>query len=170
MPAARPWANALDMYRKVPVDLLEGTRRGSLLSYVAIFSMALLFFMETRDYLLSAAMVTDLALDSNSDPKIRVNFNVTMLDLRCDYVTIDTISVLGTEQNVTQSVSRFGLDPRGIRDRYRGRNKQQRDIELFDVGIEETIEELHENGEDAVGLDGTTLNFARHQYEFLLVE
>ena len=32
----RPFIANLDMYRKVPVDLLEGTRRGSILSTIAV--------------------------------------------------------------------------------------------------------------------------------------
>jgi Endoplasmic Reticulum-Golgi Intermediate Compartment (ERGIC) len=45
------WAANLDMYRKVPMDLLEGTKRGSILSYVAISVMIILFLLETRAYL-----------------------------------------------------------------------------------------------------------------------
>ena len=41
------WIGKLDMYRKVPTDLLEGTRRGSILSYVAIVVMVSLFLFET---------------------------------------------------------------------------------------------------------------------------
>jgi hypothetical protein len=41
------WAGSLDMYRKIPVDLMEGTKRGSVFSYVALTVMILLFFMET---------------------------------------------------------------------------------------------------------------------------
>jgi Endoplasmic Reticulum-Golgi Intermediate Compartment (ERGIC) len=41
------WVGRLDMYRKVPNDLLEGTRRGSIFSYVAVFIMTTLFLLET---------------------------------------------------------------------------------------------------------------------------
>ena len=44
------WAANIDMYRKVPVDLMEGTRRGSILSYLAIMTIAILFTMETMDF------------------------------------------------------------------------------------------------------------------------
>jgi hypothetical protein len=45
------WAASLDMYRKVPVDLLEGTKRGSILSFMAVTVMLTLFILETRAYL-----------------------------------------------------------------------------------------------------------------------
>lgn len=41
---------ALDMYRKTPVDLLEGTKRGSMLSLFALGTMVLLFLLETRAF------------------------------------------------------------------------------------------------------------------------
>jgi hypothetical protein len=44
------WAGRLDMYRKIPTDLMEGSRRGSALSYIAAFVMLMLFFLETKSY------------------------------------------------------------------------------------------------------------------------
>jgi Endoplasmic Reticulum-Golgi Intermediate Compartment (ERGIC) len=47
----KPWADSFDTYRKTPVDLMEGSRRGSILSYVAAGAMLLLFLLETKAYL-----------------------------------------------------------------------------------------------------------------------
>lgn len=44
------WAGRLDMYRKVPMDLMEGTQRGSILSLTAFFVMVTLFLLETRAF------------------------------------------------------------------------------------------------------------------------
>ena len=44
------WIGRLDLYRKVPTDLLEGTRRGSILSYCAVFIMVSLFLLETKAF------------------------------------------------------------------------------------------------------------------------
>ena len=41
------WVGRLDMYRKIPADLMEGTRRGSILSLVAAVIMLCLFLLET---------------------------------------------------------------------------------------------------------------------------
>ena len=46
----RPWAAHIDMYRKIPTDLMEGSRRGSALSYIALFIMVTLFLFETKSY------------------------------------------------------------------------------------------------------------------------
>jgi Endoplasmic Reticulum-Golgi Intermediate Compartment (ERGIC) len=45
------WVGRLDMYRKVPVDLMEGTRRGSIISYFAIIAIVTLVTLETNAFL-----------------------------------------------------------------------------------------------------------------------
>ena len=44
------WGASLDMYRKVPQDLMEGSKRGTFMSTFALFAIATLFFMETKAY------------------------------------------------------------------------------------------------------------------------
>lgn len=93
-----------------------------------------------------------------------------MMDLKCDYVVIDVVSPLGLEQNVTSNVQKFSLDAQGVRDRYKGRNKEQHDIILSDMLVTSTLEELHRNGEDAISLDEQTLQFAREDNTYLFVD
>jgi len=157
------------MYRKVPVDLLEGTKRGSILSTIAVATMTILFILETKAFF-SSQLKTNLALDSNEDSQIRVNFNITMMDLKCDYATIDVVSVLGTQQNVTQHVQKYPIDQTGVRRSYQSRNLKQHDVQLFDATVEETIEELHADGEDAVSLDEHTFNIALEENEYVFVD
>lgn len=159
----------LDMYRKVPVDLLEGTKRGSFLSYTALFTIVSLFGLETRAFF-SRKLVADLSLDRSEDPRIRLNFNITMLDLKCEWAVIDVVSSLGTDQNVTAHVTKWDIDAGGVRNSYKGRNRNQKDIELFDVTVTESLEELHENGQDALELNEETLQFAKNENDFLFVD
>lgn len=160
----------LDMYRKVPTDLLEGTRRGSIMSYMAVFIMGTLVLLETSSFL-GSRWIVDLALDSNKDPRVRVNFNITMCDLKCEFAVVDVVSVLGTDQNVTSNINKWHLDAQGVRQRFQGRNRQQHDILMLkDDKVLGSIEELHENGEDAVSLDATTLEFAKNENEYLFVD
>ena len=90
-PIHRPhsWLAGLDWYRKVPVDLLEGSKEGNVFSLLVLLVIAILIFQETRQFL-STKLVTDLTLDSNRGKsqdsaldKVKVNFNITMLDLKC---------------------------------------------------------------------------------------
>ena len=90
-----------------------------------------------------------------------------MMDLKCEHAVIDVVSSLGTEQNVTQHVTKHNLDAEGVRARYSSRNKEQHDIILSDTLVVETLEELHENGEDAVSLDPQTLQFGEDIYHYI---
>jgi Endoplasmic Reticulum-Golgi Intermediate Compartment (ERGIC) len=202
------WAGRLDMYRKIPAELMEGTKRGSALSMVAAAIMGLLFLMETGAYF-SRTTVTQLQLDTNDEERVRLNFNITMMDLKCDFAVVDVVrcvsfrfspcgsglvvvtrgalcltridylpataigtlsSVLGTEQNVTSHVTKWNVDAAGVRQRYQGRNKQQKDIDLFDSTITQTLEQLHANGIDALSLDAETFEYARKTQEYLFVD
>jgi thiol-disulfide isomerase/thioredoxin len=111
-----------------------------------------------------------LALDKNDDARIRLNFNITMTDLRCDWAVIDVVSVLGTDQNVTAHVTKWNLDGNGVRRGYKGRNRNQKDIALFDETVTETIEELLANGEDAISLDAETLELYKKEHDYLFVD
>ena len=131
--------------------------------------MTILFILETKAFF-STQLKTNLALDSNEDSQVRVNFNITMMDLKCDYATIDVVSVLGTQQNVTQHVQKYPIDQSGVRRSYQQRNLKQHDVQLFDATIEETIEELHADGEDAVSLDEHTFDIALDENEYVFVD
>ena len=175
MGAARHWAAKLDMYRKVPTDLLEGSRRGSIISWMAILVMTVLFFKETSDFLTSKIR-KDLHLDAKKQEfpdRIRVLFNITMMDLKCDYVEMDVVSVLGNNQNVTKLINKYPVDAKGVLQRYAARNVHQHDIEkleLHDPKVSKSIEELHESGEDAVSLDAATLQYALDSHDLVFVD
>lgn len=115
-------------------------------------------------------LVTSLKLDTNDDKKVRLNFNITMMDLKCEYCVVDVVSVLGTEQNISSHVTKWHVNADGIRQRYQGRNKQQKDIELFDKSVKETIDELYDNGQDAITLNPETFEFALKQQEYVFVD
>lgn len=166
----RQWASNIDMYRKVPLDLLDGTKRGSIISVVAIIIMTILFVLETVSFFSGTTLTTDVSLDFSTETKLRVNLNITMLDLKCDYASVDIVSPLGTSLNVTSHLSKFSLDERGVRDRYKGRNALQNDILLSDSLVTSSIEELHENGEDAVALDPKSLAQAVKDYTYVFVD
>jgi len=157
------------MYRKIPSDLMQGTARGSILSYLSLILMVVLFLWETRAYM-STSMDTYLTLDKSDGQLLRLNFNITMTDLKCDWAVIDVVSVLGTDQNVTAHVTKWNIDGDGIRKGYRGRNRNQNDIEMFDPDIDETLEELHENGIDAVDMDETSLETYKMNYDYVFVD
>eukprot|EP00580_Thalassiosira_gravida_P003192 CAMPEP_0201621490 /NCGR_PEP_ID=MMETSP0492-20130828/46905_1 /ASSEMBLY_ACC=CAM_ASM_000837 /TAXON_ID=420259 /ORGANISM="Thalassiosira gravida, Strain GMp14c1" /LENGTH=433 /DNA_ID=CAMNT_0048091031 /DNA_START=134 /DNA_END=1435 /DNA_ORIENTATION=- len=113
-------------------------------------------------------MGTSIALDENDQPQIRLNFNMTLMDLHCDYVSVDVWDTLGTNrQNVTKNIEKWQLDESGQRRIFSGRNREQR--EVVHEEHEETMEELHEDGEQAVELTPDTFqNFIEsHEMAFI---
>jgi len=75
----------LDMYRKIPVELLESTKRGSVMSIVSLLVMTTLVALETKTFLTSTT-VTDLKLDTSNKERVsRVSFNITFMDLKCKF-------------------------------------------------------------------------------------
>ena len=167
---------SLDMYRKVPADLLEGTKRGSLISIASLLTMITLIFLETKSYF-ETKLVTELKLDSsNKERETRVAFNITMMDLKCDFISIDQVSVFGTEQNIRNNIVKRSIDGQGTRKYYQSNQNQhrkQRDldtIELYDQSVTETLEELHQNGIDAVDLTPDAFQSALREHQFVFMD
>eukprot|EP00584_Thalassiosira_punctigera_P010443 CAMPEP_0172528040 /NCGR_PEP_ID=MMETSP1067-20121228/2556_1 /TAXON_ID=265564 ORGANISM="Thalassiosira punctigera, Strain Tpunct2005C2" /NCGR_SAMPLE_ID=MMETSP1067 /ASSEMBLY_ACC=CAM_ASM_000444 /LENGTH=499 /DNA_ID=CAMNT_0013311893 /DNA_START=190 /DNA_END=1689 /DNA_ORIENTATION=+ len=141
---------SVDFYRRVPKDLTEATTLGAFMSLCAMGVMGVLFFSETLAFA-RTNMGTSIALDENDQPQIRLNFNMTLMDLHCDYVSVDVWDTLGTNrQNVTKNIEKWQLDEDGQRRIFSGRNREQREVKHEEH--EETLEELHEDGEQAVEL------------------
>ena len=93
----------------------QATALGALMSCLALVVMGVLFLSETLAFA-RTGLGTSIALDENDQPQIRLNFNITLLDLHCDYVSVDVWDTLGTNrQNVTKNVEKWQLDEQGQR-------------------------------------------------------
>ena len=163
---------SLDMYRKVPVDFLESTKRGSFLSIIALLTTATLIYKETRSFF-ATTLVTDLALDlENQDPKLRINFNITMMDLKCDFVNLDSVSIFGHEQNVQSNILKRGIHAEGVKQQFLARNRKQDDIHMFDPSITESLESILQRKEnpDTWDLTPETFEDALEDNQFVFVD
>jgi hypothetical protein len=118
-------------------------------SWFAIIVLVILFLKETHDFM-SPRQVSDLSLDRTSNPKIQVNFNISLLGLRCDYATINVFSQLGNvEHNITKNINRRPLDIQGMRNDKIKTIQSHADspsIHMYDPSVTESLDELHENG------------------------
>lgn len=117
---------------------------------MAMATMATLFILETKAYF-SKDIASTLSLASNSDieQRIQLNFNITMMDLPCEYATVDIYSTIGFQKNVTKNVRKFPINEDGVLQQYEARNWHQDDVELWDPAVVETVDDLHSDGEDA---------------------
>lgn len=121
------------------------------MSVCAMSVMAVLFLSETMAFAKSK-IATSITVDENREPQIRLNFNITMMDLHCDFVSVDVWDALGTNrQNVTKNVDKWQIDAEGQRRIFGGRNREAREV-VHDEH-DRTLEEMHaEDGVHAVEL------------------
>jgi len=138
--------SSVDFYRRVPKDLTEATTLGAAMSLFALSIMGILFFSETAAFA-RTKIATSITLDENTQPQLRLNFNITMLDVHCDYVSVDVWDALGTNrQNVTKNVEKWQISEDGSTRLFSGRNREQREVRQEEH--DRTLEEMHE--EDGV--------------------
>jgi hypothetical protein len=155
-----------DFYRRIPKDLTETSLHGSVLSVCAALFMLVLFVAELWAFL-SPATMTSVIVDQNMDSLLRINFNITVMDMPCEFATIDVVDILGTRSdNVTKNVNKWKIDQDGVRRSYQGRNVEQKDLE-HDVGHD--LNALLANGQHAVPLNEDAFQnwLKSHQYTFV---
>eukprot|EP00579_Thalassiosira_antarctica_P028319 CAMPEP_0202002362 /NCGR_PEP_ID=MMETSP0905-20130828/8214_1 /ASSEMBLY_ACC=CAM_ASM_000554 /TAXON_ID=420261 /ORGANISM="Thalassiosira antarctica, Strain CCMP982" /LENGTH=475 /DNA_ID=CAMNT_0048559239 /DNA_START=49 /DNA_END=1477 /DNA_ORIENTATION=- len=121
-------AGTADFYRRVPKDMTESTKVGVIMSLLAILIMIILFICETWAFT-HTKINSNIEIDPNAEQLIRFNFNVTLYDVHCDFVSVDVWDTLGTNhQNVTKDITKWRLDDQGQKQKFHGRNTQQRAI------------------------------------------
>jgi len=163
----RTTMSSVDFYRRVPKDLTEATSLGALMSVCAMLVMGVLFFAESMAFA-RTRIVTEIALDDNSDPVVQLNFNISLLSLPCDYVSVDVWDVLGTnKQNVTKNVEKWQLDENGNRRAFSGRNRDVREV-VHEEHVE-TLKELHEDGIHAPELDKAQFKKFLEEYDMAFI-
>ena len=74
----------------------QSTKMGVLMSLLSLTIMLLLFFCETFDFLFKSTRISSyVEIDNkNSDQLLRVNFNVTLYDVQCEFVEVGTYILL----------------------------------------------------------------------------
>ena len=109
-------------------------------------------------------------MDENVEPQIRLNFNITLLDLHCDYVSVDVWDALGTNrQNVTKNVDKWQLDETGRPRIFSGRNRDVRELRYEQHDM--TLEEMHEaEGVHAVPLTKGNFETFMKEYEMAFID
>lgn len=99
-----------DLYKKIPEDLTVSTLPGVGLSISGCFIMFILFILEFNSYL-TTNYVTTIVMDEGMDEMMRINFNVTIPDLRCEFASLDVSDLTGTRKhNMTQDIYKIRID------------------------------------------------------------
>lgn len=93
--------DSVSLYRRVPRDISQGTNTGGVLSLVALAVMSVLFLSHVREFT-TISIETDVEIDHHDDENIRIEFNLTMHQLPCSFLSV---SVLDTQGNVLDNIT-----------------------------------------------------------------
>lgn len=96
---------AVDFFKKIPSDLTEATLTGAWISIAAAVIMAFLFGMEFYAFL-QTKTVTEMVVDrSSQNDLLKINFNVSLPALSCEFAALDVSDTLGTKRmNLTKTI------------------------------------------------------------------
>jgi len=110
---ARGWVASVDAFRSVPKDLAEASVTGAVMTFAAVLICGVLFMCEVTAFMTSK-MRTDVVIDSNQDAQLKINFDVHMLDMSCEHVTVGVWDAFGTDRmNITRNVRKQRIDHKG---------------------------------------------------------
>lgn len=139
-----PYLTSMSIHPLPTSLLVQATMLGAFMSILCITTVIILFFSETYAFLRTTVSTT-LDVDETPDKQIRLNFNISMHDLRCSFASVDVWDSLGTnKQNVTANVDKWGIDRRGNKVSFAGRAGMEREIKHDEH--DETLEELIADG------------------------
>lgn len=111
----KSWYHNYDAFRTVPKDLSEATSTGACMTVVAILTCVVLALCETSAFL-TAKPTTRIVIDGNQDETLKINFDVTMIDIDCEHVTVGVWDAFGTERfNITKNIKKQTVDHKGDR-------------------------------------------------------
>ncbi|KAJ0402025.1 hypothetical protein ATCC90586_010282 [Pythium insidiosum] len=102
-----------DFYKKIPEDLTVSTLPGVSLSIAGCFLMLLLFVLELNAFL-TVDYKHDIVMDDALDATLRINFNITVPDLPCEFASVDVSDLTGTRKhNMTKNIYKIRIDHKG---------------------------------------------------------
>lgn len=138
----RSWVSGFDAFRTVPKDLAEASATGAVMTILAVLICTLLFCCEMSAFL-TAKPTTRVVIDSNQDVSLRINFDVHLLDLACEFVTVGVWDAFGTERmNITRDITKQRIDHKGARQGHPYTEDELVELEFNDKSF--TKEELSE--------------------------
>jgi hypothetical protein len=105
---------SIDVYKRMPKELSEGTISGALVSIVSIAFIIVLFLYELNIFL-SHTTSTEMHVDTgHAGGKIRVNIDIVMPRMPCAIISVDLMDIMGKhEVNMGKELLRDALDYNG---------------------------------------------------------
>ena len=102
-----------DAYPKTLEDFRIQTPSGGAITLISAVIMCLLFASEIGDFL-QPKVKEELFVDTSRGDKLKINFDVVIHSVSCDYLTLDAMDVSGEQHTaVTHNVYKRRLDLQG---------------------------------------------------------
>ena len=110
MPSSKVFFN---FFKHVPDDLVISSTPGMIISLIGTIVMITLFLFELSEYF-ALKSATTLVVDEFRDEVLRVNFNVTMHQVPCEFLSVDVSDMTGTNRhNISKDILKWRLDANG---------------------------------------------------------
>jgi len=99
-------------FKHVPDDLVISSTPGMVISAAGTLLLVVLFVLQLQDYL-AVGSHTTLVVDELIDDTLRVNFNVTLHEVPCDYLSVDVSDLTGiVRHNISKDILKWRLNHR----------------------------------------------------------
>jgi thiol-disulfide isomerase/thioredoxin len=97
-------------FKHVPDDLVITSTPGIIISAAGTILLLVLFVFQLKDYL-AIGSETTLVVDELIDDTLRVNFNVTLHEVPCEYLSVDVSDLTGiVRHNISKDILKWRLN------------------------------------------------------------
>ena len=94
-------------------DLVISSTPGTIISLAGTVIMITLFLFELNEFF-AVKTSTTLVVDEFRDEMLRANFNISLHDVPCEFLSVDVSDMTGTNRhNISKDILKWRLDSRG---------------------------------------------------------
>lgn len=158
--------SSFDIFRKIPTDLTVASRRGGVLSILTACIISIVLFCEIWTYV-EGETKSRIVLDSNSESKLDINFEISFLELPCRFANVEVWDYLGNAKLDVSSKIRKTVITGDLGEERKGDYEHQGVVRTETVRHDDTS---HTKPEEIVELDPN--NYGRYlkanEYTFVL--
>jgi len=102
--------SSYNFFKHVPEDLVISSTPGTIISLIGTVVMITLFVLELHAYF-ELKTSTTLVVDELVDDTLRANFNVTLHQVPCEYLSVDVSDMTGlSRHNISKDILKWRLD------------------------------------------------------------
>jgi len=162
----------LDLFRRIDEGyLVTATAHGASCSLLAYVLMVALTIFEFTEYI-SSDTTSTVVMDGNQDESLLIKFNITMLDLPCNFASVDVYDVFGVEkQNITSHIKKTRIHSFDGKFMEEIHLEKQTAVDTADAPKEDPAEiEVDEEGHHALdirGEEGFNEELRSHDYTLM---